>query len=294
MLALFRICTFEDWTDIMYTNIYGCEEGGYSPYPEGADTGPDRPGVGKCSDDQDPIPLHMGVIAAFYFILFSIISAMVLLTLFIGVISTAMEEAQEKNKEKQVVAVRMRKLQKHFNIPPIAVSNWIKFFGLLDIDESGTLDMDEIKSGFDSVYYSTDKSLFVLQRVCDKGEIEPDKYIHYMYAYSMALLGTDIPLVFGPEGRLLYGDDLEGGGADSPTETSSVFSERTFANRAGIAGGSSLTPERRLNNSGSSSGTSPRRIRAPTAGARSPGSRNGSRATTPDPALTRKPSGHRR
>jgi hypothetical protein len=30
MLSLFRICTFEDWTDIMYTNIYGCKQWGYS------------------------------------------------------------------------------------------------------------------------------------------------------------------------------------------------------------------------------------------------------------------------
>merc|ERR1712072_378061 len=29
MLTLFRICTFEDWTDVMYTNIYGCNAYGY-------------------------------------------------------------------------------------------------------------------------------------------------------------------------------------------------------------------------------------------------------------------------
>jgi len=29
MLTLFRMCTFEDWTDVLYTNMYGCGEWGY-------------------------------------------------------------------------------------------------------------------------------------------------------------------------------------------------------------------------------------------------------------------------
>jgi voltage-gated sodium channel len=314
MLSLFRICTFEDWTDIMYTNVYGCNRGGYSPYPLGKATDKDRHGVGKCMEDEDAVPVGMGVLAAFYFVFFSIISAMVLLTLFIGVISTAMEEAQEKNKEKQIVLKRLKKLQKHFSIPPLAVSNWTKFFNMLDLDESGTLDMDEISSGFDCVYYSSDQSLKLLQKVCENGEIELDKYVHYMYSYSQHLLGNEIPIVFdSAKKHLLYGDDLNDFGIDSPgsnSETNSVFSERTFASRAGI-GGESMTPERVGRGQSGSTATraSPMRQRAvPKSGVSRVGSRsqsspasssrNGSRNSTPDAGLASQGSssgfGHRR
>ena len=30
LLSLFRVATLEDWTDIMYTAIYGCQNYGYS------------------------------------------------------------------------------------------------------------------------------------------------------------------------------------------------------------------------------------------------------------------------
>ena len=30
MLSLFRVATGEDWTDIMYINMYGCDKYGYS------------------------------------------------------------------------------------------------------------------------------------------------------------------------------------------------------------------------------------------------------------------------
>ena len=72
LLSLFRAASCEDWTDIMYTNMLGCE---VSPYyaPE------DRCVVkGK----------GMGWVAAFYFVAFVILGGLVLFSLFIGIICT--------------------------------------------------------------------------------------------------------------------------------------------------------------------------------------------------------------
>ena len=86
LLTLFRVSTFEDWTDVMYINVYGCSRWGYN--------------------DDDTVPLsqacnkdafHKGVpnwLYALYFIAFIIFGSLVLLTLFVGVVTTSMEEAQ--------------------------------------------------------------------------------------------------------------------------------------------------------------------------------------------------------
>ena len=61
-LSLFRAATCEDWTDIMYINMFGCEEYGYNEDD------------GECKSSS-----AMGWMAAFYFVLFVIIGGLVLL-----------------------------------------------------------------------------------------------------------------------------------------------------------------------------------------------------------------------
>lgn len=78
MLSLFRIVTLEDWTDIMYINMFGCDAYGYS-----ADS------VMQCvSPEANP------ALAAGFFVSFVLIGTMVFLNLFIGVIMTGMDEAR--------------------------------------------------------------------------------------------------------------------------------------------------------------------------------------------------------
>lgn len=79
VLSLFRVVTLEDWTDIMYINIYGCNHSiwGYSA-SEG------------CTN-----PKGFGVGAALFFISFVLIGTMIVLNLFIGVIMSSMDEAKK-------------------------------------------------------------------------------------------------------------------------------------------------------------------------------------------------------
>ena len=78
MLSLFRVVTLEDWTDVMYINMYGCAEYGY-----------DESSIRACTDSEaNPL------LGAAFFVSFVLVGTMIILNLFIGVIMTGMDEAQ--------------------------------------------------------------------------------------------------------------------------------------------------------------------------------------------------------
>ncbi len=79
MLSLFRVATLEDWTDVMYINMYGCDAYGYGGN-EALCTAPQAWGWG----------------AALFFSSFVLLATFVIMNLFIGVIMTGMEEATKE------------------------------------------------------------------------------------------------------------------------------------------------------------------------------------------------------
>ncbi|MCP4916461.1 MAG: ion transporter [Proteobacteria bacterium] len=82
MLSLFRTVTLEDWTDLMYINMYGCENYGYDGNEELCTASEGHP-----------------VMAAAFFVSFVLSGTMIILNLFIGVIMNGMEEAQAEAEE---------------------------------------------------------------------------------------------------------------------------------------------------------------------------------------------------
>lgn len=87
MLSLFRVVTLEDWTDIMYINMFGCDVNiwGYA-----AESG--------CTN-----PQANPVLGAFFFVSFVLIGTMIVLNLFIGVIMSAMDEVKEEEEERMAL-----------------------------------------------------------------------------------------------------------------------------------------------------------------------------------------------
>jgi voltage-gated sodium channel len=77
LITLFSTVTLEGWTDILYTQMYGCDVFGYSERPE------------RCT-----APSAQPALAVVYFISFVLVGTMVMLNLFIGVIMNGMSEAQ--------------------------------------------------------------------------------------------------------------------------------------------------------------------------------------------------------
>ncbi len=76
-VSLFRVVTLEDWTDIMYINMYGCADYGYQSFQH------------LCTQSQaSPVG------GAIFFISFVLLGTMIMLNLFIGVILSGMEDAK--------------------------------------------------------------------------------------------------------------------------------------------------------------------------------------------------------
>ena len=81
LLSLFRVATLEDWTDIMYTAIYGCQNYGYSGMEE------------LCKSS-----IAFPFLGWFYFVSFVLLATFIFFNLFIGVIISNMEDIKEKER----------------------------------------------------------------------------------------------------------------------------------------------------------------------------------------------------
>ncbi|MGF1582671.1 MAG: ion transporter [Gemmataceae bacterium] len=82
MLTLFRVITLEDWTDVMYTQMFGSDE-----YPSQLPAYPDQEEPYTSENPQRAV-----ILGALYFVSFVLFGTMIMLNLFIGVIMTTMQE----------------------------------------------------------------------------------------------------------------------------------------------------------------------------------------------------------
>ena len=91
ILSLFRVVTLEDWTDVMYINMYGSNAYGYS------------------ADDLEywnPVPSESPLGAALFFVSFVLIGTMIVLNLVIGVIMNSMDESNAEMSIESEIARR--------------------------------------------------------------------------------------------------------------------------------------------------------------------------------------------
>ncbi len=93
MLSLLRTVTLEDWTDLMYTQIYGSDVYGYHEASQ------------KLSAAQRAIwsPRAMPVAGAAYFVSFVLLGTMIVLNLFVGVVLSSLNEAQAEQAREAVL-----------------------------------------------------------------------------------------------------------------------------------------------------------------------------------------------
>ena len=92
LLSLFRVVTLEDWTDIMYINMFGCDAYGYSGMM-----------------DQCISPKSQPLVAAAFFVSFVLLGTMVILNLFIGVIMNGMDEANRETEVRRQLELKDHK-----------------------------------------------------------------------------------------------------------------------------------------------------------------------------------------
>ena len=109
LLSLFRMATLEDWTDVMYINMFGCDIFGYG---DPVNTTGYNASQLAALDAQIIPPCDLATanatkfVSAVFFTFFTIVSALVVMSLFIGVVTTTMMDASAEmardDKEKKV------------------------------------------------------------------------------------------------------------------------------------------------------------------------------------------------
>jgi hypothetical protein len=90
-----------------------------------------------------------GIVAWVYFTIFTILGALVLMTLFIGVITTSMEEAQEENDKEREDEEAVKKIVLEAGWGPAMTQQYTIAFKMLDVDGTGSIDKDELRDGLE-------------------------------------------------------------------------------------------------------------------------------------------------
>lgn len=129
MLTLFQCSTMDNWSSIMWISLYGCDvQDGDNP-------------------DLCVSPRRQFLLATLFFLMIILIGALVLLTLFIGVVGMSMEEAsQEQKKEKEIEdrAIVIGEVEK---LDVEQVRLYKEVFESLDLISSGRIGQEVLKFG---------------------------------------------------------------------------------------------------------------------------------------------------
>jgi voltage-gated sodium channel len=169
MLSLFQCATMDSWSDVLYINYYGCDAYGYEDYKA----------IGYSCDHQPK-----GFIAVIYFIAFIVLGAMVLITLFIGVVTTSMEEATQEMEEEKELLCRIEKLRISKGIEETVVNSYMQVFRMLDLDGSGSVEEAELRIGLAAIgKYPTYEELKEMLDVVDEdgsGQIDIVEFVEFM------------------------------------------------------------------------------------------------------------------
>jgi voltage-gated sodium channel len=129
LLSLFRVATMDDWTDLMYINMFGCDQYGYD-----------------AMETECVAPEGWGYFSCVYFIVFVILGAQILLSLFIGVVTTAMAEAEVNAKRTEKLNQDTAAIVAQNGLSEADVTCVFALFNKLDIDREGTVSIGELEA----------------------------------------------------------------------------------------------------------------------------------------------------
>lgn len=169
MVSLFQCATMDGWSDVLYINYYGCDNYGYDGYRALGYT---------CTNEP------RGVLAIAYFCCFIVIGGMVLITLFIGVVTTSMEEATQEMEDEKELLRRIENLRVRKNVDQVAIDSYMQVFRMLDLDNSGSVEEAELRIGLAAIgKYPTYEELREMMDVVDEdgsGQIDIVEFVEFM------------------------------------------------------------------------------------------------------------------
>ncbi|KAG5179107.1 Ion transport protein-domain-containing protein [Tribonema minus] len=216
MMTLFRCATLDSWSDVMYTNMLGCDVYGYDQRPQ------------LCTAPQAH---YLSSIA--YFLVFIIIGALVLLTLFIGVVTTSLEEASQDLATKRQVERNVISVRVSYNIDDTTLRAYRRIFNYLDLDGSGTVGTEELYVGLDLIgQRPTQADLNALLGTVDRngsGEVDFAEFLEFMMRLKSRAAAADDVASRRHWGDVMQFGSLGGAAAD--------FVKSSHLGHAGSSGG---------------------------------------------------------
>ena len=128
LATLLQITAFDNWNSIARTNMMGCEYFGYNTGMASFD--------GLCDLNHSR---GLGWFAYFYFLVFVVVSVMVLLSLVTGLIITAMDMLKDGVKNEKIILLKVAEAQTKYNISNASISILLEVFDKIDNGSNGKL-----------------------------------------------------------------------------------------------------------------------------------------------------------
>ena len=179
-ITLFRGVTLDSWTVNCYVLMFGCDV---------------YPGVYDLYPDQCTNPKALGLIAPAFYAVLILIGTQVILSLFIGVISTSMEDSREAQVAEHELEQRLKASAEKLILTPERVAAFRTVFALLDLDNGGTIDLEELKIGLASIEakMSDQDIMTILVRIDPEGMgLDINGFINFMVETPLFSTGTQL------------------------------------------------------------------------------------------------------
>ena len=178
--TLITVMTKDNWSKIMETSMIGCRHIGYkSGYPKFDN---------QCGSDIDGKGL--GWIAAWYFIIYVVISSMVISNLLVGVIISSMDLLRKQYKEEVEIWYRVNKIKTVYDLADITIDRMLELWELLDDNGNGFLTFEESIPIMDILDISRSKRFQFFQKVDkhSRGQIDFSEFCEMLCELKKGIL----------------------------------------------------------------------------------------------------------
>jgi len=142
MLSLFQASTMDNWSGVMWISLYGCD------VQDG-----DRPEL--CTQ-----PSTNFAMASFFFMTIILVGALVLVTLFIGVVGMSMEEASQEQKKEKEIEERAFVIGEVESLDEQTIRLFKEVFDSMDLIQCMRVGADEMKFGLKLAGLNLDEKEF--------------------------------------------------------------------------------------------------------------------------------------
>ena len=163
IVTLFRVATGEDWTDVMYINMYGCNWFGY------------------VDDDEIPTPSdcrnseRMMIGAPLFFVFFYIVGSLVMLNLFVGVITSSMDEANSRLTEHAQLERHIGKFARNNHIKRRMLRDIRRAFAFLDHENNEFVTSEELQDALQVVGCNEEMRLEAMRQLYSQHHLQLDE-----------------------------------------------------------------------------------------------------------------------